>query len=332
MEWATRTPQQPKAAKPSPHCLLIGQGSLLILLLVIAIGLAVLPQISCTAGILVDSELSKTLLEVDYFNGSPGSNQNVGRVTGTLLTTTVNSLGWNGAPFTWVDTEERDFACAGPLVTSDACAMLNAKIQAADELRSTTVSLPANPITTALTSLFDISLAAALLFTVAQLVTFSKGFHLAGITRDPSVTGIPLVLTAFSFFFMLVSFIPPPPSEDSISATLNPALVNLFVNRSIGLGGLWWGGAQTIFGVNAVIAPLAPLNLSPLAGSCVLPTASTALRAASLGMVCASTIMAMLVRSTLLKEAEALTAPAPSAAAAQQAAPPSAINPVYGAA
>ena len=290
-----------------------------------------LPQILCKGSLQDPANQAVTnLLTVDYFNGQPSQGQNVGRVTGTLFTTTIDSLGNNGAPFTWVDTEERSLACAGPLATSDVCAMINAKIQAAEELQRATASLPAPTVTLALTALFDTSLAAALLFTAAQLVTFAKGYHFAGLTRDPGVTSIPLVLTAFAFFFMLVSFIPPPPAEDSFSATLNPALVRTFVERSIGLGGLWWGGGQIQLGLSAVTSPLTPLTLTPVAGSCVLPYASTALRAASLGMVCASTIVALILRSTLLKEAEA-AARAPSAAAAQQAAPPAAINPVYGA-
>jgi hypothetical protein len=112
-EWATRSPKQPKAK--SPHWLLIGQGSLLILLLIVSIGLAVLPQISCIVGVQASSELGRNLLTVDYFNGERSQGGlNVGRISGTLLTTTIDSLGWNGAPFTWVDTEEREVARRAP--------------------------------------------------------------------------------------------------------------------------------------------------------------------------------------------------------------------------
>ena len=67
---------------------------------------------------------------LDFFNGNPETGQNVGVVSGDLTSTTVDSLGWNGAPFTWVDVEEADIACAGPLITSDVCVGLQHKIRA----------------------------------------------------------------------------------------------------------------------------------------------------------------------------------------------------------
>ena len=283
-DWATKRPNP----KPLASAFLLGTGLLLILALAIAIGLSVPPALTCTAAAAQASPLAQqvTLLEADYFSGQPSQGQNVGRVTGTLFTTTVDSLGWNGAPFTWVDKEERVVACAGPLVTSDICQALDAKIQAADELLATKWEVPSFPAIVSLTALTDTCLALALILTALQLLAAAKGYHLAGIVKDSTITSIPLALVMFGFFVMLTSFFAPPPSLAEVkSATLNPVLINLFVNKTIGLGGLWWGGAQTIFGVSAVLKPLVPLPLEAGDTACAFSAEAIQLRTASLATI-----------------------------------------------
>ena len=99
---------------------------------------------------------------------------------------------------------------------------------------------------------------------------------------------MPLALVLFAFLAMLGSSLTPVTTLSpggSRSATLNPALVNLFVNKTIGLGGLWWGGAQTIFGLTAVQRPLVPLSLEFASSTCALSAASVQLRTASLAAI-----------------------------------------------
>ena len=235
-DWATKRPNP----KPFASAFLLGTGLLLILALVIAIGLSVPPTLTCTAAAAQAGPLAQqvTLLEVDFFNGQPSLGQNVGKVTGTLFTTTVDSLGWNGAPFSFVDKEMRASACAGPLVTvpppqttSDVCQGLDAKIRAADELLATKWEVPFTAIIS-LTALTDTCLALALILTALQLLAAAKGYHLADIVKDSTITSIPLVLVMFGFFVMLASSLAPPPSPAGVkAASLNPALINLFVNR-----------------------------------------------------------------------------------------------------
>ena len=208
-DWATKRPN----SKPFANAFLLGTGVVLILALAIAIGLSVPPALTCTAATAKDEKIAQlvTLMQADYFNGQPALGEIVGRVTGTLFTTTVDSLGWNGAPFTWVDKEERVVACAGPLITSDVCQALDAKIQAADELLATKWEAPSFPAIVSLTALTDTCLALALILTALQLLAAAKGYHLAGIVKDSTVTFIPSALVMFGFLIMLTSFFAPPP-------------------------------------------------------------------------------------------------------------------------
>ena len=325
-DWATRT-TVPKAL-PRPWVLL-GVGLMLMLTLIISIGLAVYPEFACSASQAKADPLAQqvTLLQADYYNGAPSSGQQVGRVTGTLLTTTVDSLGWNGAPFTWVDEEEKEIACEGPLITSDVCGALNAKIQAANQLLATAWSPPAQPLITSLSALSAVFLAFALIFTGLQVIAaFCRYSKLA---RDTTTTFIPMALVAFAFFIMLTSFFTPPISNvGSFSATLNQALINTFVEKTIGLGGLWWGGAQTIFGVQAVLQPLRPLPLVASDSICVLTTASTYLRVGSVSTICLSFIAAMIFRSEFAKVMETITAPAATPAQGSSVPQTITVNPV----
>ena len=290
---------------------------------------SVYPEYTCTASRAVVDPLAQqaVLFKVDYYNGAPSNGQNVGLVTGTLLTTTVDSLGWNSPPFTFIDEEERRTACAGPLSTSDKCLALTAKIQAVSQLLASVWSPPAQPSVTSLSALTRVLLSFALICTGLQVTAAFCRF--TKLTKDATTAFVPLVLVACAFFIMLTSFFTPPLSNaGSSSSSLNQALISTFVSRTISLGGLWWGGAQTIFGLQAVLQPLVPLPLAASDSTCTLTTESNSLRAGSVATICLSFIAAMIFRSEFAKVMKAITSSAATSTQGPSAPPTVTVNPV----
>ena len=183
------------------------------------------------------------LRAVEWFNGSPGQGQNVGLVFGDLAFTTIDSLGWNGAPFSWTDREEADIACAGPLVTSDVCMGLRLKITC-------------NGIYDFIMILCVTSLSLCIIFT--SWLVHQLRFGLVVQTNDNAMVGTygcliqetqvwrdPCLYIYFLGVSVVVSVLVGLPSW--------PISMLLMRDKFIGLGGLWWGGAQTIFGVQGVV-------------------------------------------------------------------------------
>ena len=180
-------------------------------------------------------------LAVEFFNGSPEQGQNVGIVTGDLTSMTVDSLGWNGAAFTWIDIEEADVACTGPLVTSDVCVGLRHKIAAGE--------------------IYDV-LFVVLLLAFVPTIAFNSWlvhqlrFGLVEQTQDKATVGYYGCVTANAAWWLdpctyiillLVAFV----SSLLVGVPAYPIAMSLALDNFIGLSGLWWGGAQTIFGAQA---------------------------------------------------------------------------------
>ena len=164
---------------------------------------------------------------------------------------TVDSLGWNGAAFTWMDREEADVACAGPLITSDVCQGLKHKIRASE--------------------IYDVLIAVAMIVLVS-FITFNSWlvhqlrFGLVEQTQEKAVVGYYGCVTANAAWWldpctyivaMAVSIVP----SLCVGLPAYPIAIALARDNFVGLGGLWWGGAQTIFGVQAVLVMYAGYEL-----------------------------------------------------------------------
>jgi hypothetical protein len=183
------------------------------------------------------------LTAVEWFNGSPEQGQNVGIVYGDLAFTTIDSLGWNGAPFSWTDLEEADIACAGPLATSDVCMGLRLKITG-------------HEIYNVLIILNLICLVPAMVFTswvvhqlrFGMIVSSNDSAHVGYwgcVTENTSLWRDPCLYVLLH----VICFVP----GIFVGLPAWPISMLLLRNKFIGLGGLWWGGAQTIFGVPGVV-------------------------------------------------------------------------------
>jgi hypothetical protein len=300
-EWAaprTAKPAAPAAASKFPAYVL---GGALLLLLLLAIGLAVpQPTARCSAATIAAADSAKTLLTIDYYNGPPppAVSTRVGLVTGTLTTTTIDSLGWNGQPFTWIDDTEEAIACNG-LVTSDVCVALRPKIQAANRLLGAfDQGVSAAPALFQGLSL--LMLALAFLVTCAQLAAVAKVCRLGGIVEDGGASAMPLGLIVLSFFLLLPTLLPSMYAVAPRAAALDAVLINTFLQRTISLGGLWFGGGQTTNGLTAVLRqPQPTVQLLGAAGDCFNDSALL-LRAVALGVVCLCAVAAVLTRSALL--------------------------------
>ena len=181
---------------------------------------------------------------MEFFNGSPEAGQNVGIVCGDLAHTTVDSLGWNGAAFTWVDAEEADIACAGPLITSDNCQGLKHKIRSNE--------------------IYDFLIVLMLCATLASIVFNSWLVHRLrfGLIEQSMERGVvgyygcvtsnsqwwtdPCTFIVFQAIALVFAVL--------IGLPAFPIAIALARDNWLGLSGLWWGGAQTIFGAQAVIS------------------------------------------------------------------------------
>jgi hypothetical protein len=156
---------------------------------------------------------------------------------------TVDSLGWNGAAFTWLDREEADVACTGPLATSDVCLGLWHKIRA-NEIYDFLIVLSLS----------------ALLPVIAfnSWLVHQLRFGLVAQTQDRATVGYYGCVTSSSvwwldpctyIFLVAIAFVP----GVLVGLPSYPIAISLARDKFLGLGGLWWGGGQTIFGTQAVV-------------------------------------------------------------------------------
>ena len=162
---------------------------------------------------------------------------------GDLQFTTIDSLGWNGAAFSWTDREEADVACAGPLATSDVCMGLRMKITC-------------NGIYDFLIIMNLACFIPALAFT--SWMVHQLRFGMIGRTMDSATVGYWGCVTQQTSlwrdpcFYVILQLLCFPPGI-LIGLPAWPIAMLLMRDKFIGLGGLWWGGGQTIFGVQGVV-------------------------------------------------------------------------------
>ena len=167
----------------------------------------------------------------------------MGIVSGDLTSMTVDSLGWNGAAFTWLDREEADVACVGPLATSDVCMGLWHKIHASEIYDF----------------LIVLSLSALLpVIAFNSWLVHQLRFGLVVQTQDKASVGYYGCVTSSSawwldpctyVFLSAIAFVP----GVLVGLPAYPIAIHLARDKFLGLSGLWWGGAQTIFGAQAVV-------------------------------------------------------------------------------
>lgn len=290
---------QPLSPPPMPTT--IAHAVFLLFALTLSLGFSV-PELAivCPPPVFDFAGIDAPTFNIRWFNGPPSEGQFIGRTNATLLKTTIDSMGWNGAPFTWVDTEEALIACAGPLISSDICTGLQIKMRIPALLVGT--ALDPAPTTAGLFPFAAMTLASlglALLFTAVQLALISTG-KAQLMLLSPVTASIPSALLSFAFACTLASLLPTsmPSLLRRFSPSADPAMVRAVSDNFVGLGGLWWGGAQTIFGVQYEFTVL---PLPPTTQVCALSTLSLNLRAAALGMIFLATLCGATFRGVYLQ-------------------------------
>lgn len=216
------------------------------------------------------------------YNGPPSFGQLVGILNGTLLTTRVDPLGWNGNPFSWLDDEERFIQCDGNVnnFNSDLCAGLKAKILMRTSLQGTVLE-PSLASLFPFTAISVASLTLALLFTAVQLVLVLK-FKVQRLSDSSITTCIPSALVSFAFSCMLASLIPSSSFlSQRLSPSVDPLLLRNMSDNFVSSAGLWFGGGQTIFG-SQFVSQILPLPT--ITQVCELSSSSVNFRAVALAM------------------------------------------------
>lgn len=283
-----------------------GHGAFFLLSLLLSIGFTSSPLvINCndTPSLYVAGySTNLTLFRILFFNGDPSFGQNVGLVIGTSLTTTVDPLGWNGAPFTFNDQEEFGELCPRSLTTYDNCLGLRNKTLAAfsPPVVSSMDPVPSPDVLLTLTSMSLGALSVAFVFTVIQSI---PAIIKLDIFRMSSLFAcIPFIAVSFSFACALVTTSPSStlsPLTRKVIATINPVIIENCAKLWMSMGGLWFGGAQTIFGVfyQLEFFPIPDL----MTQQCFVSNSSISYRVIGLAFMFISAIISVTFRAHFLK-------------------------------
>lgn len=156
----------------------------------------------------------------------------------------MDPLGWNGAPFTFTDIEEADIMCNGPLMTSENCQGLMNKLNC-HNLYSILFSL-------ALTCLLPGIVWSCWLIHQLRFGTLER-------VQDQAMIGYWGCITSSTkwwadpctfIYLQTITFVP----MVLFGIPAWPIAMSFTMRFWIAFGGLWFGGAQTIFGVQGELA------------------------------------------------------------------------------
>jgi len=197
------------------------------------------------------------------FNGTPEQGINVGLMSGDLSYTALDSLGWNGAPWSFVDAEEASLTCVGTLTGSDLCLGLNFKISAH--------------------TMFDIffianiaALVPAILYTSWRVHELRLGRRVqlgpearATLNTLGCVKGTSKIWLEPCVYLYLIStaFL----MSSILGLPTYPISMDLMAEKYKTLGGVWWGAGQTTNGVKALITMSTAYDLFMSATFLLLP-------------------------------------------------------------
>jgi hypothetical protein len=161
-----------------------------------------------------------------------------------LIWTTVDPLGWNGAPFTFTDIEEADIMCNGPLITSENCQGLMNKLNCHN--------LYSILFTLGLVCLLPGIVWSCWLIHQLRFGTLERVQDQAMIGYWGCITSSTKWWADPCTFIYLQTIIFVPMVLFGIPAW--PIAMSFTMRFWIAFGGLWFGGAQTIFGVQGELA------------------------------------------------------------------------------